>query len=254
MVATPFIRTIQLMNKSKCVAVLSDAHGNVEALKLGLDIAKKNGARDIVYLGDSLGYIPSVDAVELLRTSSEDIRFIKGNHEEALLNFNKKKESDEITKHSIIRKLLSKQQIEFIGTWEEKISLDHKSGRIIFLHGSPTDPLNGYLYKDSKISDIKEYLDCKVLFVGNTHIPFIKRIQNTVIVNVGSVGLPRDHGKMGSLAVINFDRKRVKIVRYSIGDIQEKLKSIYGGLIHDEVIGVFDRVSTYKTIEEFRLD
>jgi putative phosphoesterase len=242
------------MTDSGCIAVLSDAHGNVEALKLAFDTAKQFGAGKFIYLGDSLGYIPSVAALEFLRTSNDEIHFVKGNHEEALLKFRKNSDSDEITKHSIIQSKLSAEQVDFIRSWEEKVYIEYDSIRAMFIHGSPAEPLHGYLYKDSEVLHGNLNLDCKLLFVGNTHIPFIRKAKNVVVINVGSVGLPRDHGKMGSFAILNFDIKKVQIIRFPIGQIQEDLKNSYKSLIHNKVYEVFDRIAPLTVIEEFQFD
>jgi putative phosphoesterase len=242
------------MMTSGRIAVLSDAHGNVEALKLAFDIAKKYGARRFVYLGDALGYIPSVSALEFLRTSNDEIIFVKGNHEDALLKFEKKKNSDQITKHSIIQKKMTTDQIKFIESWKEKAYIEYESVRAMFLHGSPADLLNGYLYKDSETLSRKLNIDCNILFVGNTHIPFIRKTEETVIVNVGSVGLPRDHGKMGSFALLDCNIKTIQIIRFPIEHIQEELKIKYKSHIHDQVYEVFDRIAPFIDVEEFEFD
>lgn len=254
MVSTSSFRNSQSVKSLPKIAVLSDAHGNVEALIEAFNIAKKNGAESYVYLGDCIGYIPSIEALEFLKQSEEEIVFLKGNHEEAIVHFDHRTEYDEITKHFLIRQLLTDSDATFIKKWKEKHYLEYAVGRILFLHGSPDDPLNGYVYPDSDFSSIDSSPDFNILFTANTHIPFLRKSANTIVVNVGSVGLPRDHGKLGSFALIDFEEKRIEIIRFSIAETQKNLRKRYNELIDSRVYEVFDRVISDTNIEELRFD
>jgi predicted phosphodiesterase len=146
---------------------------------------------------------------------------------------------------------MTQDQLAFISSWPERIEMHSGSFKFLFLHGSPEDPLNGYIYEDSQLKDHPDYSEYRLIFVGNTHIPFIRQFGRSVIINVGSVGLPRDHGKVGSIALLNLAESTVKIIRYSIAEIQDEIRQIYGRGIDDRVKQVFDRVAHYNVVEEF---
>ena len=204
-----------------------------------------------MYLGDSVGYIPSTDALEVLRLCDKNISFVKGNHESQLLSLNSASFSDEIKKHSLIISKMTESQIKFISDWPEKFTIEFDKFKFLFLHGSPEDPINGYIYANSPIKDHPDYSEFHLIFVGNTHVPFIRKFGGSVIINVGSVGLPRDHGKMGSIALLSLPELKVKIVRYSIAEIQDDIRQTYAQTIHDRVTEVFDRVNDYIELEEY---
>ena len=230
------------MKNQHVIAVFSDCHGNLGGLQKAFEIADKHGAKQIYYLGDSIGYIPSTDALELLRLYQKKIYFVKGNHENQLLSHQNPFTSEPIKKHALILKEMTLSQLEFISNWPEKISTKFEDLNVLFLHGSPEDPMNGYIYFDSDLPDNPCYSEYQLIFVANTHIPFIRKFGESVIVNVGSVGLPRDHGKVGSLALLNLTERKVSIFRYPIADIQDQILSRYAQDLDDSVKNVFARV------------
>ena len=251
MVEASLIRITSSMKNKEVTAVFSDAHGNLAGLQKAFVIAEQHGANQFVYLGDAVGYIPSTDALEMLRLSEKRISFVKGNHEDQVLTITNPSSSDEIKKHSLIRGKMTQTQIAFVSSWPEKMTMDTGDFKLLFLHGSPEDPLNGYIYANTPLKDHPSYSEYNLIFVGNTHIPFIRKFGQSVIINVGSVGLPRDHGKVGSIALLNFSELKVKIIRYSIAEIQDEICQTFAGKIDDRVKDIFDRVSDYNEAEEY---
>jgi putative phosphoesterase len=237
-------------NATGIVAVFSDAHGNLRGLEKAFEISELHGAEYFVYLGDSIGYIPSIHALELLRTSKKKIHFVKGNHENQLLSLNDPTVPDTLKKHSWITRQMSHKQIDFISSWPEKLTLESGKRKFLFVHGSPEKPLDGYIYADSLLDMNAAYVDYQLVFVGNTHIPFIRKFGQSFIVNVGSVGLPRDHGKVASLALLNLDTSEVRIIRYSISEIQDELLEKFGDVLDERVKELFERVADYQVLEE----
>ena len=66
------------------VGLVSDAHGNADALEKCLDVIEREGARKTYFLGDAVGYFPEENAVlDLLR--SRGAICLRGNHEAMLL-------------------------------------------------------------------------------------------------------------------------------------------------------------------------
>lgn len=240
------------------IAVFSDAHGNLMALKKAVEMAENLGANLFVYLGDSIGYIPSVEALEFLRDCGKKFICVRGNHEESILNSASENapglSMDSVTKHSVIRNEMTSSQLAFIQTWPTSLTATINSKNFLFVHGSPQDPLNGYVYLDSDIRLDKHLLNFDVVFVANTHIPFFKKTKGPLIVNVGSVGLPRDHGRYGSFALMNTKKSTVQISRFSIHHTQVAIMHRYKDQIHNSVYEVFDRVSEIKFFEEKNID
>jgi putative phosphoesterase len=236
------------------IAVLSDAHGNIEALKRGFEVAEKHGATQYVFLGDSIGYLPSLEALELLRTIDIDIICIRGNHEDMYLKNSVETSKDEIILHSVIREQMTEVQLQFIRDMKECHKIQIDGIEAIFVHGTLDDPINGYLYPDSKFLSASEGSAKKIVFMGNTHVPFMRKEEDTILVNAGSVGLPRDHGTVASLALFDSMNRKVRIVRYDVNDIQVKVAAKFESIIHSSVTKAFDRVSPYRIEEELSFD
>lgn len=191
-------------------AIISDIHGNIEALDAVLSDIEMHQPDRIICLGDLIGYGPDPEAV-VSRISDLGIICVLGNHEAALssekalgwLNF-LARENNVATKA-----LLSKMSLAFCAALPRSISF----GKGHFVHGCPPDSILKYLHmlSDAEITDLVEALPEKRFFVGHTHdlqLITINRgtvtrskltegklqldADKTYLVNVGSVGHPRD--------------------------------------------------------------
>ena len=197
-------------------AVISDIHSNQEALKCVLGHIQKRGIKTIICLGDIVGYGPEpLECLELIMQSCEIC--LKGNHDEAIVEgvcfFNPAaRKAIEWTSEC----LLKANTVQKEKNWRflEELPLTYSLDNYLFVHGSPLDPTSDYiLARDIHIEEKKFYeifvaFD-SILFVGHTHMPCIiteslqvlsleslgykyKAGKEKAIVNVGSVGQPRD--------------------------------------------------------------
>ena len=71
-----------------------------------------------------------------------------------------------------------------------------------------------------------ELIEVNVLLLGHTHIPFIDKSENRLIINPGSVGQPRDKDPRASYAVIDLENLQAKIIRveYDIQKVNNQVK------------------------------
>jgi protein phosphatase len=70
------------------------------------------------------------------------------------------------------------------------------------VHAVPSDPLFAYCPQDSdRWTQEVESISADVLFVGHTHIPFIRNVGNTTVVNPGSLGQPKTGRPLACYAV-----------------------------------------------------
>ena len=191
-------------------AILSDIHGNLEALEAVLSDLEDYRPQQIICLGDMIGYGPDPEAV-INKVIEREITCVLGNHEAALssetaldwLNF-LARENNIATKE-----LLSEKSLDFCAALPR--SLGFEGAR--FVHGCPPDSMLKYLYllRDEDITGLVETLPEKRFFVGHTHdLQLITVSQgglsrtklaegtlqldddNSYFINVGSVGHPRD--------------------------------------------------------------
>jgi putative phosphoesterase len=227
-------------SENEVIGILSDAHGNHAAFILGWQILSGLGATRFVYLGDAVGYIPSADVITSLMEMGDKVLCIKGNHELMLLSAHYPSCQESCYRLQKTAELLSVEEKSFVSSWPEQLRARFSAGSCLFLHGSPHHSTNGYIYPDTDLSKFKPRSN--FVFMGHSHRPFIRRNNDSVYVNVGSCGLPRDDGRYGSIALFDPAEGDVRLLRYDISSAIEKFLS---GLfdVHPSVIEIFQRRS-----------
>lgn len=220
------------------IGLMSDAHGHGRALEIGLEVLNKQRVDTVFFLGDSVGYFPSTSAVRKLLENQKWISCILGNHEDMLLS--RDFENDRSGKYRLneTAPLLSQEEMDFLETWPVSRELTLGGDSMLFVHGTPKDPLNGYMYPDGEM----EVPDGKyqVVFQGNTHWPMVRSEGRVLVVNPGSCSLPRDIGSLGSVATYDTENRAVRILRYSISGVNEELLREFPDTLPD-VVAVFSR-------------
>jgi diadenosine tetraphosphatase ApaH/serine/threonine PP2A family protein phosphatase len=224
------------------IAIISDLHANIEALTAAFAEIKRRGVKRVVCLGDVVGY--GACPREALKLVMEKCEWcIYGNHEEALLNggedFNEKaRAAIEWTRAELSSR--SHGRDENFAIWDYLDALQSKTEQrdenTLYVHGSPYDPVREYVMpRDSRNPQKMERIfgkqDRPLCFVGHSHVPgvytqdgrFLKPDEvggafhardygEKVLVNVGSVGQPRDGDPR--LSFVIYDGKdRVEFVR-----------------------------------------
>ena len=205
------------------IAIISDIHANVEALEAVLADVDRRGIKDIICLGDVVGYGASPH--ECLDLMIERSRFCMcGNHDQAVFyepyNFNIGAERacfwtrDVLDRES--KKSARDRRWEYLG----KLPLRVQLGDLLFVHASPRRPVNEYLFAEDVYTNPLKILanferledNQQVCFTGHTHVPGVFlddpyfdppselpepgiyeiSKEEKAIINVGSVGQPRD--------------------------------------------------------------
>lgn len=226
------------LNWATVLGVISDAHGNVEALTQALDLLRANGADEIVFLGDAVGYLPGAECLRLLM-SSDDVTCIAGNHEQMLLSGAVSPEKERVYRLASARAALDEVERSQVEAWPRSLILHRPCGQLLFVHGSPDDPTYGYVYPETSL-DVFETGGFSAVFMGHTHRPFARLHRGTLFVNVGSCGLPRDDGGLGSACLFDVSRGSAKILRFDITDATEKALTRCGP-VHESALNVLQR-------------
>jgi predicted phosphodiesterase len=192
------------------LAIISDIHANLEALDEVLADIKKSGADATICLGDMIGYGPDPEAV-VARIRALDIPAIMGNHELAVVDPKYLEWFNPLARESIQKTLpmLSRASIDFIAGLHKYTVRDGAR----FVHGFPPDSAITYLFQieEPGFCNIFDKMEEALCFVGHTHkleiVSFgggavmrgpLKKGRITLnpkkkyIINVGSVGQPRD--------------------------------------------------------------
>lgn len=226
------------------IAVFSDAHGNVSYLEHCLDSMSSHGVDQFVFLGDAVGYFPTgLKAYEMIRDKGSQM--LLGNHEAMLSGILPvPEESKEVYQFPLLE--ITQEKIKELRGLLPYYRLTVGELSLLFVHGSPWDPLSGYLYEDSPLLDaIPQKFD--FIFAGHTHRPFIKRIGSSTFVNVGSCGLPRDVGNFPSYSIFDTAKGDVEIIREIIeeGEVENIISS---HILSESVINCLKR-GTRKEVE-----
>lgn len=192
--------------------LFSDAHGNaayMDALTAHWRTQEYDG---YFFLGDAVGYFPDWRAVLALLTALK-CRCLLGNHDAmtvGLLPIDAGK--DTVYRLSAVRAALDDGQRATLGAYPSRLSVSLGKYRCLLVHGTPEDPLTGYGYENTAAAGWNQP-DIDFLFMGQTHRPWLRRNDHTTVVNVGSVGLPRDVGNAPSWAVFDDRSGTVAIER-----------------------------------------
>ena len=185
------------------IGIISDIHGNYSALTAVLDAFDQRNLDTIICLGDMIGYFhQSLEVLDKLMTL--DISAICGNHEAYLRgDLSYAPERADIYNLSYVRESISPRALSWVSSLPETLDINIEGIKISLFHGSPWDPLQGYIYPD--YTGFREFLkrDSDLFFLGHTHYPLYKKIGSKEIVNPGSVGLPRNGDSRAQAAIFD---------------------------------------------------
>ena len=207
------------------VAVLSDIHGNIDALHAVAQELLQSAVEEIWVLGDVVGYYYYPDEVMELLFSFK-IKIIRGNHEVLLGQLMQGTAStEEVTRkygsgHKFAMELLSDDQKTILVEAPDLMEFCVGGVRCLLAHGAPWSRFE-YLYPDSaiaKLSRINDYL-VDFIFVGHSHHSFVFEGDSAVLVNVGSVGQCRTTGGIAEWCLFDVSRQEI-ILKKTLYDIK----------------------------------
>ena len=222
------------------IAVISDIHANLSAFNAIInDCNTKYGKIQIIHLGDCIDYgmRPNETISELEGLKSLIIVNIKGNHERALLGFEKERFSSPrgVVANNYTKSILTQTSLDYIAKMQDDFTeLEINGKKILCVHGDLSDRYWGKMKDDETKKSI--YLNYDYIISGHTHIPSLRTViedksKKTVFINPGSVGQPRNLKPSAQYCVIDFKTDSVDFnsVPYDI----EMEQSLYSGQIDE---------------------
>jgi predicted phosphodiesterase len=249
------------------LAVISDIHSNVRALKAVLADIANRGAKQVICLGDVIGYGPEPrECLDLVMAYASVT--LMGNHDYAVLyepvKFNTSAESacfwtrQKLEDEPDAQKRAARW--DFLGKLQVKHVVDgseYGMGEMAFLHGSPRRPINEYVFPDDIYNNpakIQGFFDrfSHLCFVGHTHVPgvftqapdfyspdeledaFEVDSNRKALINVGSVGQPRDRDNRACYVIVEDGAVRFVRVEY---DVESVVKEVYAIPELDDYLG-----------------
>jgi putative phosphoesterase len=201
------------------IGIISDIHGNLEALEEAFSNISERNVDTIVCLGDLTGYGPYPnEVVEFIR--EKHILNILGNYDAAVLekkfNYIRNNKVNEFSMPWTAAQL-KEDNLNYLKSLPQKISFRFKNREICFVHGS-TRRINEYLYKgSSEAKEVMEAFTGDVLVCGHTHIPYKEEYGPKILINDGSIGKPKISRPNGTYVIMNVDDDEVhaKLVEFT---------------------------------------
>ncbi len=248
-------------------AIVSDIHGNLEAFEAVLADIACQSIDEVICLGDVVGYGPN--PCECLDLVIKHCKFtIMGNHDQAALfdpdGFNPVAlkaiywTRDRLDDTSTGRASAINRRWDFLSELPKQMTEE----KILFVHGSPRDPTNEYVFPETIYDRNKmEQMFARVpqyCFQGHTHMPGVFTTdlefiipadcnhefplgREKLMINVGSVGQPRDENNRSCYVIIDHELKRIFYRRIDY-DLEKTIEKIYAETELDRMLG--DRLRT----------
>lgn len=214
------------------IALLSDIHGNFEALSSILTELDKHEIRTMYCLGDIVGYgaSPNECVEELLRRA---IPCIAGNHDKAVTG------DLPLTDFSTLARFgVEWTQSHLRPDYQEYLAglpMTIENEQMLLVHSSPEAPEEfRYVFTEEDAAESLQFLAVQLCFIGHTHRPAIfcddgvsRALQRgkKFLVNVGSIGQPRDGDWKACCAVFDDEQYTLHYLRveYDVASARRKI-------------------------------
>jgi len=214
-------------------AILSDIHGNLEAFRRVIEYLNMESIDRYLFLGDIVGYGANPnECIEIIKNNYKYYSVI-GNHDAVMVNRHFFSYYNPYAKKCLewTWEVLSHENKQFLETLPLTTVVDD----IQLVHSSPSTPDSWYYM--TEIEDIRENLNFignSICFFGHTHRPAFYTYDSTTdvltlhhpfdtidvapdqfqyIINVGSVGQPRDGNPKTSFGIYDTNYQQIKLIR-----------------------------------------
>ncbi len=214
------------------IALLGDIHGNADAFEVVCAAARREGADRYLLTGDFVGYyyepLAVLDMVRELPGWQ-----VLGNHDEMLLDC-----LDDATRLSRIRKKYGsgldkaleqfrEDEFAFLRNLPRSVSIPFEGRNVLLGHGAPWST-DFYVYPDAP-DDVWARIDEAsedVVVLGHSHYQFDRALPNTLVINPGSVGQPRDRKPGAAWSMLDLDTNEVTHYResYDMSPLIERIR------------------------------
>ncbi len=221
-------------------AVISDIHGNLEALQAVLADAEAHHCTHFVCLGDVVGY--NANPSECVQIIQElECPVVKGNHDEQASIEDSTEGFNELAEEAIgwTREHLSAEEKK----WLAELRLTRQVRDFTIVHSTLDTPQQwGYVFNDLDAIASFTYQHTSLCFFGHTHWPTafvrddnVRRISTDHIqmapgkkyfINTGSVGQPRDRDWRAAYCIYDSERHVIeqRRVEYDLATTQRKIR------------------------------
>lgn len=242
------------------VAVISDIHGNMQALDAVLNDIRTENCERIFCLGDLAMAGPEpTNAIETIKKlyENKNLELIQGNTDEMIGEYEKfgekVKSAFPIMGNALENdvKIIPENLKKFLKELPKQKELTINSVKILLVHGSPRKN-DENIFPDLPIEDVEQMVadtDADLILCGHTHVPCGYQTRNKqTIVNDGSVGRPFTQDPKACYAIIDFSNGAFEIKHKFIDYDREKASEI---LSKRDFVGA-DKLAKVLIKPEFR--
>ena len=223
------------------IAVLADIHGNLPALEAVAAEIDRLAPDLVVVAGDFQNRGPNPrEVTEFVSTSGWTL--LRGNHEDYVIRQSEKAQTEDLTDYYnwLPARWTADLTSDFVESIKQLpiattlIGPDRLS--ITIAHGSARSNNEGFFPSttDTKAKEMIGNDPPSLLCVGHSHIPFIRQVNTTLLVNVGAVGFPFDGDRRASYGILTWDGDRweveIRRIEYAV----------------EKVLAEFERVKFYQ--------
>jgi predicted phosphodiesterase len=226
--------------------ILSDMHGNKQALDAVLEDAATLGYDATLVLGDLVGYGADPAAVIDATMALEPAAMIRGNHDKVCAGLEPATLFNDIARQSIewTATVLSSDHLRLLAELPMGPALVIDGLEIC--HGTPFDE-DYYVFDPDDARRAIDAAQGRICLFGHTHVPAIYAIadppkprradvaddevelpaEGAVLLNAGSVGQPRDGDPRAAYGILDLERNviRMRRVTYDIAEAQKRIRA-----------------------------
>jgi putative phosphoesterase len=200
------------------ILLVADIHANWPALA-----AIQEPFDACLALGDYVDYaLEPAPCIQWMRKNATHA--VRGNHDHGVAQYVKVQGKNGFkyltgVTREVTQERISAEDRRYLGglPLSKRVTLD--GVKFLLVHATPRDPLDEYSIADKdfwtrRLADV----DAQVICVGHTHHPYILEVSDKLVINPGSVGLPRDGDPRASYAIIENQRVELKRIEYPVED------------------------------------
>lgn len=204
------------------IALFSDIHANLPAFETFLADLDSRKVDAVYCLGDMIGYNiwPNEVIAEIRRRG---IAALAGNHDQKIKGY--------------AYELVTAENRGYLNTLPAHIKLEYQNLNIVLAHGSPSS-INEYVLVDTDENYVLEMMaeaKANVLCVGHSHLPYHRIIGEKHVINIGSIGKPKDGNPNGCYVILSIENNiKVDFIRFAY-DIEKAALAVVNSELPDEL-------------------
>ncbi|MCC9070357.1 metallophosphatase family protein [Flavobacterium sp. F-65] len=213
----------------KNIAIISDIHGNLPALKTVLEDIKQRNVDQIYCLGDLVDFAPWHNEV-IEQIKELEIPCLMGNHDERIAfdyevtplpKHNPEEREARTNGINYTKQSIKPENKEFLKTLPERFTLNFivsgKNTKVLLVHAS-TRSNDEYIYENHDLADIQSMLaheKADIIIMGHTHKPYVRHVEATenspagTLINCGSVGRSRENNPLATYLILHINGEEI---------------------------------------------